>query len=94
MTALKTELYDACLEADEGDKRVWRQLDFEEMEIVPAGNVQLLTAVVQMLVDEKLFKIVQNEGSVGWKLRGAEEARKCVLHSWSFGMTRLTLCFA
>ena len=76
IAALKTQLYDACLETVKQDPRKYfNQSTIFELNIIPNNDVNLLLRVTQGLVDEKLFKILQSEG-LAWRLRTQDEARK------------------
>jgi len=74
--SLKAQLYEACLQIlDETPDIVFHQQEIVDLDIIPNDDVQVLLAVVQGLVDERLFKVVHQAG-VGWKLRTKDEAKK------------------
>lgn len=82
IVALKTKLYDACLNEADGDmKTVFHQNSIFELEVIPDRDVMTLLSVAQRLVDEKLFKPVNDITGLGWMLRTIEEARKSVSES-------------
>jgi len=80
ITALKTQVYEACLPfLKDNPKVVFHQADIFEFDIIPNNDVSTLLTVAQKLLDEKLFKVVQNQfDGMGWKLRTVDEARKYV----------------
>ncbi len=80
---MKNELYEACLPVveDKGADFIFKQKDIFELSTIPNDDVRILLVVMQGLVDDKLFKMV-NQGSVGWVLRNREEARKYVAQSF------------
>jgi DNA-directed RNA polymerase III subunit RPC6 len=79
ITALKTKLYDACVEeAQELPRAVFHQNSIFELQVIPNNDIQILLNVAQKLVDEKLFKAVNEGGGLGWMLRTVDEARKSV----------------
>jgi hypothetical protein len=80
ITALKTELYEACVPfAKDNPKIVFHQVDIFDLDIVPNNDVNILLQVSQLLLDEKLFKVVHDTDGMGWKLRTVDEAKKYVL---------------
>jgi DNA-directed RNA polymerase III subunit RPC6 len=92
ITALKTELYEACVPfAKDNPKIVFHQADIFDLDIIPNNDVQILLKVSQLLLDEKLFKVVHNTDGMGWKIRTVDEAKKHVIsfiisHSASLGV--------
>ncbi len=83
--ALKNQLYEACLPVVEerGPDTIFKQREIFELHTIPNDDIRILLVVMQGLVDDKLFKTV-NQGSVGWILRDREEARKYVIPSFYF----------
>lgn len=74
--ALKTAVYAACLPTAQLDpKHVFDQNHLIALGIVPGNDVEILLAVAQALVNEKLFKVVQSD-TMGWRLRSVEDAKK------------------
>lgn len=80
IAAWKEELYDACVPFfKENPKIVFHQSDLFDLDIIPDNDLQILLAVAQVLLDEKLFKVVHsNQDGMGWKLRTVDEAKKYV----------------
>jgi DNA-directed RNA polymerase III subunit RPC6 len=80
IAALKAELYEACVPfAIDNPKIVFHQTDIFDLDIIPNNDVHLLLQVAQVLLDEKLFKVVHDTDGMGWKLRTVDEAKKYVL---------------
>ncbi|KAG0651389.1 putative DNA-directed RNA polymerase III subunit rpc6 [Hyphodiscus hymeniophilus] len=75
IAALKTALYDACLDLSDNPRTFFNQATIFDLGVIPNNDVNILLKVTQALVDEKLFKILQSEG-LAWRLRSHEEARK------------------
>jgi DNA-directed RNA polymerase III subunit RPC6 len=74
--ALKTKIYDALLPPATLDpQHVFNQDYILALGIIPNGDLQVLLRVVQTMVNEKLFKLVQSDG-LGWRLRTLDEAKK------------------
>jgi DNA-directed RNA polymerase III subunit RPC6 len=79
IAALKTELYEACIPfAKDNPKIVFHQADIFDLDVIPNNDVHLLLQVAQVLLDEKLFKVVHDTDGMGWKLRTVDEAKKYV----------------
>ncbi|EKD18384.1 uncharacterized protein L3040_007589 [Drepanopeziza brunnea f. sp. 'multigermtubi'] len=78
ITALKNAVYEGCLAAwDENErdpKMTFRQSDIQDLDAMDGHDVNMLLQVVQRLLDEKLFKVVQGD-EIAWKLRTKEEAK-------------------
>jgi DNA-directed RNA polymerase III subunit RPC6 len=80
IAAWKEQLYAACLPFTEDNPRmVFRQADLFDLDIVPNNDLMTLMSVAQVLLNEKLFKVVHEGGEMGWMLRTADEAKKYVL---------------
>jgi DNA-directed RNA polymerase III subunit RPC6 len=78
IVALKTKLYDRLLEEqDDNPGAVWHQHEIMELGIVK--DLTILLGVAQLLINEKLFKAVHEQGELGWVLRTPLEARQYVL---------------
>ena len=77
IAALKSQLYDACLNVADSPRQYFNQATIFELGIIPNNDVNILLKVSQALVDERLFKILQSEG-LAWRLRSQDEARKFV----------------
>ncbi len=77
---MKDQVYDACVPiAEEERNYVFFQPDIFDLDVIPNNDVQILLQVIQMLLDEKLFKVVaNNEYGAGWRLRTKEDARRYV----------------
>lgn len=74
--ALKTKIYDALLPAATLDpQQVFNQEYILALGIIPNRDPGLLIRVAQLMVNEKLFKLVQSDG-LGWRLRSLDEAKK------------------
>ncbi len=85
IAALKTELYEACVPfTTDNPKIVFHQNDIFNLDIIPNDDVHLLLQVAQVLLDEKLFKVVHDTDGMGWKLRTLDEAKKYVLLDLKF----------
>jgi hypothetical protein len=79
LKALKDQLYDACADLVlDQDVKVIKQQDIEEFNIEGLADINTVLQVVQTLIDEKLFKVVHDDGSIAWKLRSQEEAKRYV----------------
>ncbi|POS84342.1 hypothetical protein EPUL_003609, partial [Erysiphe pulchra] len=78
ISLLKRQLYEACFLIQERDhNHVFHQYEFQEFDHISFNNdIQILLRVVQELLDDKLFKMVQDSEGMGWKLRSQEEATK------------------
>jgi len=77
-TALKDEIYNASVPvANDNPDFVFHQDDFFGFDIIPNDDVEQLMKVLQALVNEKLFKLV-SDGTLGWKVRSEEDAKKSV----------------
>lgn len=74
--ALKNAVYEACVPTAELDhKHVFDQHHLLALGIIPNNDIEILLAVAQSLVNEKLFKVVQSD-TMGWRLRSVEDAKK------------------
>lgn len=80
LTALKSTLYLKLVE-DQGEDSgtVYHQNDILDQNVIPNRKLEILLDVTQQLVNEKLFKPVQNMGELGWVLRTPAEAKQYVL---------------
>lgn len=86
LQVLKNKVYEECLRlTEEDDKVVIHQSDVEAMdlmdEIKAVGQNQALKVlldIVNKLLAEKLFKIVQDGMGMGWRVRTREEAKRFV----------------
>jgi DNA-directed RNA polymerase III subunit RPC6 len=79
IAAWKEEVYDACVPfAKDNPKIIFHQADLFDMDIIPNDDLQILLTVTQLLLDEKLFKVVHNIEGMGWKLRTVDEAKKYI----------------
>lgn len=77
IAALKTAIYEVIAPTAELDpKHAFYQHDLIALGMIPNNDSRILLEVVQALVNEKLFKPVNFEGGLGWRLRTVEEARK------------------
>jgi len=79
ITALKAQLYDACVShlEDEPDI-VFHQNTLFELEVIPNNDVNILLQLINTLLNEHLFKVVHDAEGMGWKLRTLDEAKKHV----------------
>ncbi len=73
ITDFKSQIYELC--GHEPD-RIYNQDDLFSMDIIPNNDVNVLMAVVQGLVDEKLFKLVTMDGGAAYMYRSQKEAKK------------------
>lgn len=75
--SLKEQLYTTTISVLEDlDVKHIKQADIEEMGIEGMDDLNDMLQVVQALVDEKLFKLVQDDGSIAWKVRSRDEAKR------------------
>lgn len=80
ISAMKDDVYSSCMDIaeDEGMKTVFHQSTIFALGIIPDNDVQTLLQVVQGLLNEKLFKTVQDAEGLGWRVRTEEDAKKYV----------------
>ncbi|RDL42518.1 uncharacterized protein BP5553_02497 [Venustampulla echinocandica] len=78
ITAMKTDVYSSCMDIaeEEGLKTVFHQSTIFALGIIPNKDVQVLLQVVQGLLNEKLFKTVQDAEGLGWRVRTEDDAKK------------------
>jgi DNA-directed RNA polymerase III subunit RPC6 len=76
---LKDKVYEACLEiVHEQDGMVIKQNDIQDLGFDGLEDINTLLQVVQVLINEKYFKVVHDDGSIAWKVRSLDEAKRCV----------------
>lgn len=68
----KEELYEQCLEDLD---TIYYQHDFLAMGVVPDGDANDLLQVVQALVNEKCFKMLQDQNGIGYKCRSRADVK-------------------
>ncbi|KAI1005534.1 hypothetical protein K3495_g2686 [Podosphaera aphanis] len=75
---LKDQLYASCYPIQAEDpQHVFHQNELQELgDVALTENIKNLLLVIQKLLDEKLFKVVNNSQGMGWMVRNQEEAKK------------------
>lgn len=72
---LKERLYSACISHQD---TTFDQNEMFEFGIIQDRNVLLLLKVCQALVDARLFRLLNRDGTTVWQARPREEANKWV----------------
>ncbi|KAF9886440.1 34-kDa subunit of RNA polymerase III (C) [Aspergillus nanangensis] len=73
---LASQIYDACVKDFPTDKLFYQQ-DLLGLGLVPKGDVSLLLRCTQLLVDQKLFRLLQGKNDrLAWKIISREDAEK------------------
>ncbi|KAJ5109696.1 hypothetical protein N7532_002341 [Penicillium argentinense] len=72
---LASKLYDACADNHDPDTLLY-QHDLIDLGVLPSDDIALLLQCTQSLVDQKLFRLHQGQGRIGWKLIPREDAEK------------------
>lgn len=73
---LAQKLYDACIEQFDEDHLFYQQ-DLLGLGVIPKGDVALLLQCTQSLVDQKLFRLLQDKNDrLAWKIISQEDAEK------------------
>jgi DNA-directed RNA polymerase III subunit RPC6 len=81
---LKAKVYDESVRlTEEDDKVVFHQPDILDMEFMSEvaaldknESIKVLLDIVNKLLAEKLYKIVQDGEGMGWRVRSREEAKR------------------
>jgi hypothetical protein len=89
---LKAKVYDESVRlTEEDDKVVFHQPDILEMEFMnevaaldKKESINVLLDIVNKLLAEKLYKIVQDGEGMGWRVRSREEAKRFVFFFATF----------
>jgi DNA-directed RNA polymerase III subunit RPC6 len=77
ITVLKNQVYDESVRlTDEDPKIVFHQNDILDMDFMAGVDIGTLLTVVNKLLNEKLYKVVQDADGMGWKTRTREEAKR------------------
>lgn len=73
---LASKLYDACLNGFASDHLFYQQ-DLLKLKLIPKNDVALLLQCTQLLVDQKLFRLLQGKNDrLAWKIISREDAEK------------------
>lgn len=72
---LASKLYDACVSEFDPD-HLFFQNDFINLNIIPKNDVSLLLECAQSLVDQNLFRLLQKDGKLTWRLIDRQDAEK------------------
>lgn len=72
---LASKLYDACVNEFDSD-HLFYQNDFLNLKVIPKNDVALLLECTQNLVNQNLFRLLQKDGKLTWKLIDREDAEK------------------
>ncbi|KAJ5213025.1 hypothetical protein N7449_000194 [Penicillium cf. viridicatum] len=72
---LASKLYDACVNEFDSD-HLFYQNDFLNLKVIPKNDVALLLECTQSLVNQNLFRLLQKDGKLTWKLIDREDAEK------------------
>lgn len=75
--ALKSRVYDESIRLTEEDPRVvFHQNDILDMDFMDGVPPESLLDIINALLSEKLYKVVQDAQGMGWKARSREEAKR------------------
>lgn len=72
---LAAKLYDACLTKFPPD-HLFNQQELLGLGIFPKSDLALLLQCTQSLVDQKLFRLLQKNDRLAWKIISREDAEK------------------
>ncbi|CAG8947405.1 unnamed protein product [Penicillium salamii] len=72
---LASKLYDTCVSEFDPD-HLFYQNDFLNLKIIPGNDLALLLECAQSLVDQNLFRLLQKDGKLTWRLIDREDAEK------------------
>ncbi|KAJ5558035.1 RNA polymerase Rpc34 [Penicillium sp. DV-2018c] len=75
VSELASKLYDACVNEFSRD-HLFYQNDFLNLKVIPKNDVSLLLECTQSLVNQNLFRLLQKDGKLTWKLIDREDAEK------------------
>lgn len=75
VAGLASKLYDACVNEFDSD-HLFYQNDFLNLKVIPKNDVALLLECTQSLVNQNLFRLLQKDGKLTWKLIDREDAEK------------------
>ncbi|KAL4930501.1 RPC34 RNA polymerase subunit family protein [Aspergillus undulatus] len=75
VTELASRLYDACLNNFSTDHN-FSQQELLSLDIIPKNDLPLLLQCTQSLVDQKLFRLLQKNDRLAWKIIPREDAEK------------------
>lgn len=77
---LASKLYDECLKRYDSDHLFYQQ-DLLGLGVVERNNLPLLLQCTQLLVDQKLFRLLQGKNDrLAWKIISREDAEKYVTY--------------
>lgn len=76
---LASRLYDECLKRYDSDHLFYQQ-DLLGLGVIERNNLPLLLQCTQLLVDQKLFRLLQGQNNrLAWKIISREDAEKYVI---------------
>jgi hypothetical protein len=76
---LASRLYDECLKRYDADHLFYQQ-DLLGLGVIERNNLPLLLQCTQLLVDQKLFRLLQGKDNrLAWKIISREDAEKYVI---------------
>ncbi|TVY82874.1 putative DNA-directed RNA polymerase III subunit rpc6 [Lachnellula suecica] len=75
--SLKDQVYDESMRLTQEDSKVvFHQQDIQDFDFMNGVDLHALLTIINELLQEKLYKVVQDGEGMGWRVRNAEDAKR------------------